>query len=492
MLLAEDRDRALAVSVDEGEAPALRLSWRAASTVTPSAVSCSCAALAELVPAERGEEAAAAGQPRELDGGDAAAARGLRPPGSLAWTISPGAGTRSTRANSTHSTCPTTATRMRGSLTSRRRRRVSTDDGGRGRGSRPSSASTRSARTRSSATSRGCSGARPPRTRSRRRSCGRSAATRSSSTDGTCVRGSSRSRRGSRSTSGAAPARDRRAGGGGRRGRAPRLRRARASRRRAAADRAGGGRPPLRLRPLLRRHRRRARLERRGGPPGRLVRRAAPAKEGEPHDHRPRQLDRRFRAAAAAAGLLDVAYDFTDSPVGTAARRGQRARALPHLLRPRARARARGARARLRRPRPPLAGPVDEARRELDEYFEGAGASSTSRSTSPRCRTSSGRCWRARPRCPYGNLETYGGLAQRIGQPRAARAVGGALNRNPVPIVVPCHRVVGANGSLTGYGGGLERKQALLALEGALLPARRPGRSGRPCGAGAPAAAPAG
>jgi len=70
---------------------------------------------------------------------------------------------------------------------------------------------------------------------------------------------------------------------------------------------------------------------------------------------------------------------------------------------------------------------------------------------------------------PYGVTDTYGGLAARIGRPRAARAVGGALNRNPVPIVVPCHRVVGSSGSLVGYAGGLERKERLLALEGALL-----------------------
>jgi methylated-DNA-[protein]-cysteine S-methyltransferase len=71
-------------------------------------------------------------------------------------------------------------------------------------------------------------------------------------------------------------------------------------------------------------------------------------------------------------------------------------------------------------------------------------------------------------RVPYGETATYGGLAARVGRPRAARAVGGALNRNPIPIVLPCHRVVGAGGSLVGYAGGLERKQALLALEGAL------------------------
>ena len=60
-------------------------------------------------------------------------------------------------------------------------------------------------------------------------------------------------------------------------------------------------------------------------------------------------------------------------------------------------------------------------------------------------------------------------LAARSGNPRAARAVGTVMNRNPVPIVLPCHRVVGANGSLTGYGGGLHRKEQLLRLEGAIL-----------------------
>ena len=72
-------------------------------------------------------------------------------------------------------------------------------------------------------------------------------------------------------------------------------------------------------------------------------------------------------------------------------------------------------------------------------------------------------------RVPYGTTVTYGELATRIGRPGAARAVGGAMNRNPIPIVLPCHRVVGARGNLVGYAGGLERKQALLALEGATL-----------------------
>src|SRR5207247_9495626 len=72
-------------------------------------------------------------------------------------------------------------------------------------------------------------------------------------------------------------------------------------------------------------------------------------------------------------------------------------------------------------------------------------------------------------RVPYGTLTTYGALAGEAGKPRAARAVGSVMNRNPIPIVLPCHRVVGSTGSLVGYGGGLERKEALLKLEGAIL-----------------------
>jgi methylated-DNA-[protein]-cysteine S-methyltransferase len=79
--------------------------------------------------------------------------------------------------------------------------------------------------------------------------------------------------------------------------------------------------------------------------------------------------------------------------------------------------------------------------------------------------------WDELVRVPYGATVSYGELAARLGRPGASRAVGGANNRNPLPIVVPCHRVIGADGSLTGYGGGLDRKRALLALEGVPLPA---------------------
>jgi methylated-DNA-[protein]-cysteine S-methyltransferase len=76
--------------------------------------------------------------------------------------------------------------------------------------------------------------------------------------------------------------------------------------------------------------------------------------------------------------------------------------------------------------------------------------------------------WKALMEIPYGRTISYGELARRIGHPTAARAVGLANGRNPLPIVVPCHRVIGADGSLTGYGGGLETKRWLLTLEGAL------------------------
>jgi len=71
---------------------------------------------------------------------------------------------------------------------------------------------------------------------------------------------------------------------------------------------------------------------------------------------------------------------------------------------------------------------------------------------------------------PFGQTATYSMLAERAGNPKAARAVGTIMNRNPVPIVLPCHRVVGASGSLVGYAGGLDRKELLLKLEGALQP----------------------
>ncbi len=76
--------------------------------------------------------------------------------------------------------------------------------------------------------------------------------------------------------------------------------------------------------------------------------------------------------------------------------------------------------------------------------------------------------WQSLQSINYGTTISYGELARRIGNPRAVRAVGLANGRNPISIIVPCHRVIGANGTLTGYGGGLDRKQTLLSLEGAV------------------------
>ncbi|MBV2363168.1 methylated-DNA--[protein]-cysteine S-methyltransferase [Streptomonospora sp. NEAU-YY374] len=88
--------------------------------------------------------------------------------------------------------------------------------------------------------------------------------------------------------------------------------------------------------------------------------------------------------------------------------------------------------------------------------------------------------WQALRDVPYGATLTYAQLAERVGRPAAVRAVGAANGRNPVGVVVPCHRVVGSDGSLTGHGGGLERKRFLLELEGALAPALTPAAPGPP------------
>jgi methylated-DNA-[protein]-cysteine S-methyltransferase len=77
--------------------------------------------------------------------------------------------------------------------------------------------------------------------------------------------------------------------------------------------------------------------------------------------------------------------------------------------------------------------------------------------------------WNALLEIPYGDTVTYAELARRIGRPAAVRAVGAANGANPIPVIIPCHRVIGSNGTLTGYGGGIERKQWLLALEGRRL-----------------------
>jgi len=178
-------------------------------------------------------------------------------------------------------------------------------------------------------------------------------------------------------------------------------------------------------------------------------------------------LDRKFRDAALALGLVDVGFDVVDSPIGplfvAVSGRGLAAISFDtdpddHLE-------------RLAR----IAGPgvlrsskaVDRAHRELDEYFAGRRRAfdlPLDLRALPPFTTS---VLKELARVPYGETTTYGALAARVGRPRAARAVGTVMHRNRIPIVLPCHRVVGADGDLTGYAGGLDCKMRLLELEGA-------------------------
>ena len=109
-------------------------------------------------------------------------------------------------------------------------------------------------------------------------------------------------------------------------------------------------------------------------------------------------------------------------------------------------------------------GPVGEAMRQLHEYFSGA-RTSFDLPLAPQGTMFQCAVWRQLSEIPYAQTISYGELAKRVGNPKASRAVGAANGKNPLPIVVPCHRVIGANGTLTGFGGGLPVKQALLELE---------------------------
>jgi methylated-DNA-[protein]-cysteine S-methyltransferase len=183
------------------------------------------------------------------------------------------------------------------------------------------------------------------------------------------------------------------------------------------------------------------------------------------------EATRRLHERASSEGLLDVAYAEVESPVGTllvaTTRRGLAAvefedGRIDRLL------------ARLARELSPRvlrsAAATDEARRELDEYFEGRRARFDLRLDRRLMHPFAKEVLAATARVPYGEVATYGEIAKRIGHPGSARAVGAALGSNPIAIVVPCHRIVGAGGKLTGYAGGLPRKEFLLTLEGSLLP----------------------
>jgi methylated-DNA-[protein]-cysteine S-methyltransferase len=183
------------------------------------------------------------------------------------------------------------------------------------------------------------------------------------------------------------------------------------------------------------------------------------------------ELMRRLATRATEEGLVDVAYAPVDSPVGTlllaATPRGvvrvgfstEDADDVLDELAQRLSPRVLEAPARL-----------DAARRELEEYFEGrrhgfdltldwslAGAGFRR------------KVLRATARIPFGEVRTYRQMAVTAGSPRAYRAAGNALGSNPIPVIVPCHRVLASGGGLGGYGGGLDIKQQLLKLEGVLI-----------------------
>lgn len=174
--------------------------------------------------------------------------------------------------------------------------------------------------------------------------------------------------------------------------------------------------------------------------------------------------------AAEAAGLVDLAYAMHDSPVGplllVATPRGllriaytdTPGQSVEEVL------------ARLAQQISPriLAAPrrLDADRRQLDEYFAGARERFELPIDWSLCAGFGRRVLGATARIPFGALKTYKQVAAEAGSPRGSRAAGNALGANPLPIVVPCHRVVHSSGGLGGYTGGLERKRVLLGVEG--------------------------
>jgi methylated-DNA-[protein]-cysteine S-methyltransferase len=173
-------------------------------------------------------------------------------------------------------------------------------------------------------------------------------------------------------------------------------------------------------------------------------------------------------AAADAAGLVDVAYATFDSPVGTlvlaatdeglvrvAYLNGQGLEGVLEELALRVSPRVLGLPRRL-----------DEGRRELEQYFAGRRTLFELPLDWRLTRGFGRRVLEATARIPYGSVSTYKQVAAEAGSPRGSRAAGNALGANPLPIVVPCHRVLHSTGGLGGYTGGLDRKELLLGVEG--------------------------
>jgi methylated-DNA-[protein]-cysteine S-methyltransferase len=180
---------------------------------------------------------------------------------------------------------------------------------------------------------------------------------------------------------------------------------------------------------------------------------------------------RRLSARASAAGLADISYAAVDSPFGTFT-----AAATEHGL------------VRLAFPEEPLdevldrlarklspriveaTAPFDPVRRELDEYFAGSRRDFDVPLDRVLMSAFAKKILAATSAIPYGSVSTYTEMATLAGSPRGSRAAGNALGSNPIPVIVPCHRVLRTGGNLGGYGGGLDRKRWLLELEGVLTP----------------------
>ncbi|MEO6059231.1 MAG: methylated-DNA--[protein]-cysteine S-methyltransferase [Candidatus Limnocylindria bacterium] len=181
------------------------------------------------------------------------------------------------------------------------------------------------------------------------------------------------------------------------------------------------------------------------------------------------RLAESLAARASGAGLLDIAYAAMDSPVGE----------LTVFVTPRGLVRLAYENEPLEQAMAELVERVsprilrapartDAARREIEAYFRGSLRAFGLAIDWSLVRGFAGNVLRAAAEVPFGKVTTYGRLAAKAGSPRAARAAGNALGSNPIPVVVPCHRVLHADGSLGGYSGGIQRKRFLLELEGTL------------------------
>lgn len=108
---------------------------------------------------------------------------------------------------------------------------------------------------------------------------------------------------------------------------------------------------------------------------------------------------------------------------------------------------------------------IKKCKKELDSYFNGSLKKFTVPISEPQTKNFTTKVWKKLTSIPYGKTSQYGQLAKELGSEKAARAVGNACNKNPVPIIIPCHRVLGKNGKLTGFRGGLDKKELLLKHE---------------------------